>query len=130
MPPMGHTPTLEKQPLLSLKSEGHFQEMIPRKTTQKFKTVINTCVSPIKQCWQKMTEIPQKQDRKSWSIQNFVRKMKRFIRKYYVTGLIDVANKLYDRKIIVSFLISSVSCFIKKFCKQICSIKFNLIACT
>ena len=73
-----------------------------------------------------MTEILQKQDRKSWSIQNFVRKMKRFIRKYYVTGLIDLANKLYDRKI----LISSMSCFIKKFCKQICSIKFNLIACT
>ena len=37
MPPIGHTPTLEKQPLLSLKSEGHFQEMIPRKTTQKIK---------------------------------------------------------------------------------------------
>ena len=61
-----------------------------------------------------MTEIPQKQDFLTWSIQNFVRKMKQFIRKYYVSGLIDLANKLYDRKILVSFLISSMSCFIKK----------------
>ena len=31
-------------------------------------------------------------------IQNFVRKVKQFVRKYYITWLIDLANKFYDRK--------------------------------
>ena len=36
--------------------------MIPRKKTKKFGTVINTCVSLIKQDWKKMVEVPQKHD--------------------------------------------------------------------
>ena len=43
-----------------------------------------------------MAEIPQKRDFLTWSIQNFVRKVKQFVRKYYITWLIDLANKLYD----------------------------------
>ena len=39
-----------------------------------------------------MTEIPQKQDFLTWGIQNFVRKMKQLVRKYYVTWLVDLLN--------------------------------------
>ena len=42
-----------------------------------------------------MAEIPQKRDFLIWSIQNFVRKVKQFVRKYYITWLIDLANQLY-----------------------------------
>ena len=60
--------------------------MIPRKKIQKkWETIINTCVSFIKQHWKKMAEIPQKHDFLTWSIQNFVRKVKQFVRKYYIT---------------------------------------------
>ena len=48
-------------------------------------TVINTCVSLIKQDWKKMTEIPQKRDFLTRSIQNFIRKVKQFVTKYYIT---------------------------------------------
>ena len=44
-----------------MKSQTPFQETIPRKKPEKLETVINTCVSIIKQHWKKMTEIPQKQ---------------------------------------------------------------------
>ena len=43
-----------------LKSKTPFQEMIPRKKQKKSGTVINTCISLIKQLWKKMAEIPQK----------------------------------------------------------------------
>ena len=46
-----------------------------------------------------MAEIPREHDFLR-SIQNFVRKVKQFLRKYYITWLIDLANKLYNRKII------------------------------
>ena len=36
----------------------------------------------IKQHLKKMAEIPQKCDFVTWSIQNFVRKVKQFVRKY------------------------------------------------
>ena len=39
-----------------------------------------------------MTGIPQEHDFLTWSIQNFVRKVKQFVRKYYITWLIDLAN--------------------------------------
>ena len=39
-----------------------------------------------------MPEIPQKRDFLTWSIQNFVRKVKQFVIKYYITWLIDLAN--------------------------------------
>ena len=53
--------------------------MIPKKNSEKLETVINTCVSLIKQHWKKMAEIPQKRDFLTWSIQNFVRKVKQII---------------------------------------------------
>ena len=46
-----------------------------------------------------MAEIPREHDFLR-SIQNFVRKVKQFLRKYYITWLIDLANKLYNRKIL------------------------------
>ena len=49
--------------------------MIPKKKFEKSETVINTCVLLIEQHWKKMTEIA---------------------RKFYITWLIDLANKLYD----------------------------------
>ena len=52
---------------------------------QKSETVINTCVLLIKQDWKRMTEIPQKRDFLTWSIQNFIRKVKQFVTKYYIT---------------------------------------------
>ena len=51
-----------------------------------------------------MAEIPQKHDFRTWSIQNFVRKVKQFVRKYYSTWWIDLANKLYEaEKFLISF---------------------------
>ena len=46
-----------------------------------------------------MAEIPKEHDFLR-SIQNFVRKVKQFLRKYYITWLNDLANKLYNRKIL------------------------------
>ena len=45
-----------------------------------------------------MAEIPQKRDFLSWRIQNFVRKVKQFVKKYYITWLIYLVNKLYDEE--------------------------------
>ena len=59
--------------------------MTPRKKTKKkSENIINTCVSLIKQHWKKMVEIPQKRFL-NWSIENFVTKVKQFVRKYYIT---------------------------------------------
>ena len=74
------------------------------KKPKKSETVINICVSIIKQHWKKMAEIPQECNFFTWSIQNFVRKVKQFVRKYYITRSIDLANKLYNaRKFLISF---------------------------
>ena len=64
-PPRPPSPNLKmKPPQLKnnppLKSEASFQEIIPRKNPETSETVINTCVSIIKQDWKKMVEIPQK----------------------------------------------------------------------
>ena len=32
-----------------------------------------------------MAEIPQERDFLTWSIENFVKKVKQFVRKYYIT---------------------------------------------
>ena len=40
----------------------------------------------------------------TWRIKNFVWKVKQFVRKYYITLLIDLANKLYVvEKLLISF---------------------------
>ena len=80
------SPPSEKQ---TPKKRNPFYEIIPRKKKlKKLETVINTCVSIIKQQWKKMAEIPQECDFINWSIQNFVRKVKQFVKKYYIASLI------------------------------------------
>ena len=60
--------------------------MIPRKNPKKkSETVINTCVSIMKQHRKKMAEIPQESEFITWSIQNFVQKVKQFVKKHYIT---------------------------------------------
>ena len=69
-----------------------------------------------------MVEIPQEHDFLTWSIQNLVRKVKQFVRKYFLTRLIELANKFYNKEeFIISFYTmcyQGLSCFIKKFCRQ------------
>ena len=50
-----------------------------------------------------MTEIPQKHDFLTWNIQDFARKVKEFVWKYYITWLSDLANKLYDVEKLLDF---------------------------
>ena len=75
-------PPSEKQPPPPLKNEAPFLEMIPRKNLKKSETVINNCISIIKQNWKKMGEIPNECDFITWSNQNFVQKVKQFVKKY------------------------------------------------
>ena len=56
----------------SCPSKKLFLEKIP----EKLETVINTCVSIMKQHWKKIAEIPQESDFITWSIPNFVGKVK------------------------------------------------------
>ena len=56
-----------------------------KKSHEKWETIINTCASIIKQHWKKMAEIPQERDFLTCTIQNLVRKVKQFVRKYYIT---------------------------------------------
>ena len=80
------------------------RKLFLEKNPEKLETVINTCVSLIKQHWKKMAEIPHKRDFHTWSIQNFIIKVRRSVRKYYITWLIDLAVKLYDiEKFLISF---------------------------
>ena len=91
-----------KTTLPPLKSKASIQEIIPGKNHEKLET--NTCVSIIKQHWRKIAETPQKRDFLTWSIQNAVRIVKQFVRNYYITWLVDWANKLYDvEKFLISF---------------------------
>ena len=71
---------------------------------------MNTCISLIKEHWKKMAEIPQKQDFLMWSIQNLIRKVKQFVRKY-ITWLIYLANKLYDIEKFVDFMLMLAMCY-------------------
>ena len=79
--------------------------MISRKKNQK-----NTCVSLIKQHWNMMAEIPQKCDVFTWSIQNFIRKVKQFVKKY-ISRLIYLANKLYEVEKFLDFILSHMFFF-------------------
>ena len=72
-----------------------------------------------------MTEILQKRDYPTWSIQNFVKKVKQFAKKYYITSLTDLANKLYGAEEFLNFILCPVllniaSFFFKKFFQQTC----------
>ena len=61
-----------------------------------------------------MIEIPQKHDFLTWSIRNFVRKVKQFVAKYYFTWLIDLAEKLYDTEKFLDFILKNL--FVIKMC--------------
>ena len=89
MPPpsMGHPPLKNEAPHWKVKHPSR-KLIIEKKTQKKLETVIITCVSLMKQHWRKMAEIPQKCDFLTWSIQNFVRKVKQFVRKYCIIWLI------------------------------------------
>ena len=43
-----------------------------------------------------MAEITQEHDFLTWSIQNFVTEVKQCVRKYHITWLIDLGNKLHE----------------------------------
>ena len=80
-----------------------------KKTKKKTETVINTCVvSLIKQQWENMSEMPQKRDFLTWSMQNFLRKRIQFVRKYPITWLIDLANILHDVNKFIDFILCHV----------------------
>ena len=82
MPPpsMGHPPLKNEAPHWKVKHPSR-KLIIEKKPQKKLETVIVTCVSLMKQHWRKMAEIPQKCDFLTWSIQNFIRKVKQFARK-------------------------------------------------
>ena len=89
VPPLKNEASQLKNNRSPLKNEVPFQETIPwKKKSKKSETVINTCVSLIKQHWKKMAAISQKRNLLTWSIQRFIRKVKHFVRKYYITWLI------------------------------------------
>ena len=93
-------------PSFSVKSDGPLSPSFGKmnEKLQKLETVINICVSLIKQHWKEMAEIPQKRDFLTWSIQNFVQKVKQFARRCDIIWLMDLANKLYDvKKLLISF---------------------------
>ena len=52
-----------------------------------------------------MAKIPQKHDFLTWTIQNFLREVKQFVGKYYITWLIDLAKKLYDVENFLDFIL-------------------------
>ena len=83
--PHGASPSF-KDEAPSLESKAPFQEMIPgEKKTRKNPKLINTCVSLIKRYGKKMAEIPKKCNFLTWSVQNFVRKVKYYVRKYCIS---------------------------------------------
>ena len=55
-----------------------------------------------------MIESPEKHDFLTWSIQNFIRKLKQFVTKYYITWLIDFAEKSYDTETFPDFILCHV----------------------
>ena len=54
-----------------------------------------------------MTKIPQKCYFLTWNIQNFVRNVKQFVRKY-ITWLTDLLDKLYDVEKFIDFILCHV----------------------
>ena len=73
-------PLTFKNEATPLKSKAPFKEIILRKKKKKLNTVLL-----IKRHWKKMAKIPQKHDFLTWTIQNFLREVKQFVGKYYIT---------------------------------------------
>ena len=97
MPPMwchpfkNEAPPSEKQPpppSPHWTAKPSSKKLFLGKKFKKSETVINTCASIIKQHWKKMQETPQECDFLTCSIQNLVRKVKQFVRKYYISWII------------------------------------------
>ena len=55
-----------------------------------------------------MIENPEKHDFLTWSIQNFIRKVKQFVTKYYITWLIDFAERSCDTETFLDFILCHV----------------------
>ena len=55
-----------------------------------------------------MAQISQKHDFLTCSIQNFIRKVKQLVTKYYITWLIDLANTFYGSWKILNFILCHV----------------------
>ena len=95
-------PPPRKSPLLGhpspLKNEVSYWKVRSPSRKWFLETAISTCVSLIKQHCKKMTEIPQIRDFFTGSIQNLIRKVKQFAKKY-ITWLIDLPSKLHDVEI-------------------------------
>ena len=96
VPPMGRSSLKNEAPHLrnNPPSPHHWKLKHPsrkwflEKNLEKSETVINNCVSIIKQHWKKMAEISQECGFITWRNQNFVQKVKLFVKKYYITWLI------------------------------------------
>ena len=118
------SPPTEKQTTsLHWKVKPPLWKWFQEKNTKNQK--LSLIVLHLKNNTKKMTKIPQKYYFLTWSIENVIWKVKQFIRKYII-WLTDLANKLYEaERILISFY--AMFFFIKKFGKQTCWIKFNLI---
>ena len=55
-----------------------------------------------------MAEILQERDFLTWSIKNFEREVKQFVREHCITWSIDLANKLYDTEKFLDFILCHV----------------------
>ena len=131
VPPHLNMKSHKWKPTRPLKSEAPSRKWFLEKKPTKIRNTCFTHKTTLKKDGRNST--------KTWfsplSIQNFVIKVKRFVRKYYITWLIDLPNKLYDvEKLLISFsfyvVLLKIVVFFKKNCKQTFWIKFNLIACT
>ena len=97
MPPWGtsspHKHTLKNEAPSDWNVKAPSRKWFLEKNQKKSESVINNCISIIKQYWKTMTKAPQKRGfLLTWSIQKFVRKVKQFVRKYYITWLTWVTN--------------------------------------
>ena len=66
-----------------------------------------------------MAKSAQKSDFPTWSIQNFVKKVKQFAKRYYTTSLTDLANKLYGVEKFLDFILCPVLLNIVSFFQEI-----------
>ena len=59
---------------------------------------------------------PQNQLKTNLPLKNFARKVEKFVRKYYTYWLNDLADKFYDRKKIIDFILCHALLKIVLFC--------------
>ena len=94
--------TIKNYVLSHSKVNPPFRKWFLEKTLQDWKLSLICFI----QHWKKIAEILQKRNFLIWNIQNFARRVKQFVRKYYISWLIDLPNKLFDaEKIIIKIII-------------------------